>query len=53
MVQTRGGEPEASGVTGALSGTADERPSGAVPRRRGGAVAKKGVKKKAGPKVTT
>jgi putative transcriptional regulator len=53
MVQRRGDEPEASGVTRALSGMAGELPSGVVPRRRGGAVVKKGVKKKAGPKGTT
>ena len=53
MVQARGGQQGASGVAGARSSTAVKRPSGVAPRRRGVAVVKTGIEKKAGPKVST
>lgn len=51
MVEPRGGEQEALGPVGVLSGTTGKRPGGIVSQGPGGIIAPKGVKKNSDPKV--
>jgi hypothetical protein len=52
MVEPRGSEHEVTVVAGTPFGPSGERPGGVSPRRRGGAVVRRVVKKKVGAKVT-